>query len=177
VCTKVNFEFQPILTGRLLELRPLRSEDFEPLYSVAADPLIWEQHFQRDRFKKEVFHEFFQTAIASGETLIVIRLPGGEVIGSSRFHGYDPARSEIEIGWSFLGRDYWGGAYNHEMKQLMLQHAFQFVGRVVLLVVPENMRSRRAIEKIGGVHVGFRPDYGGRHSLLYEITRPGAEKA
>jgi RimJ/RimL family protein N-acetyltransferase len=168
------FDFQPTLKGPLLELRPLRSEDFEALYAVASDPLIWEQHFARDRHQRSVFSEFFQKAIESGGALLAIDSMNGEVIGSSRFHGYDPARSEIEIGWSFLARAYWGGAYNRELKQLMLQHAFQFVERVVLLVVPENIRSRRAVEKIGGVHIGLRPDYTGRQSFVYEIIRPRA---
>jgi RimJ/RimL family protein N-acetyltransferase len=55
------------------------------------------------------------------------------------------------------------------MKQLMLRHAFRFVKSVVLLVSPENLRSQRAVEKIGGVRVGSKPDAGGRHSSLYRI--------
>jgi N-acetyltransferase len=94
------------------------------------------------------------------------------VIGSSRFHGYDKEKSEIEIGWTFLARSYWGGIYNREMKQLMLRHAFRFVKRVVFLVGPKNRRSQRAMEKIGGVHVGSRRDASGRESWVYEITAP-----
>jgi Acetyltransferase (GNAT) domain len=91
-------------------------------------------------------------------------------IGSSRFHGHDPEKREVEIGWTFLARSHWGGIYNKEMKQLMLRHAFRFVNRVIFLVGPQNFRSQRAVEKIGGVRVGSRPDGGGRDSFIYEIT-------
>jgi RimJ/RimL family protein N-acetyltransferase len=106
----------------------------------------------------------------SGGTLIAIDGEDGGVIGSSRFHGYDRERSEIEIGWTFLARSYWGGVYNREMKQLMLRHAFQFVNSVVFLVGPRNLRSQRAVEKIGGTRAGSRSDAGGRESFVYQIT-------
>ena len=93
----------------------------------------------------------------------------GEVVGSSRFHGYDAARSEVEIGWTFLARSRWGGTHNREMKDRMLHHAFRFVQNVVFLVDPENLRSRRAIEKIGAVAIGSRPD-GDRMSIAYQIA-------
>lgn len=164
------FELQPILKGELLELRPLQAEDFAALYAVAADPLIWEQHPARDRYQEEVFREFFREALASRGAFLVLDAKTGRVIGSSRFHGYDEAKSEIEIGWSFLARSHWGGVYNREMKQLMLLHAFQFVNTVVFLVGPENWRSRRAVEKIGGVLAGMRRNGAGRESVVYQIT-------
>src|SRR5207249_2815013 len=85
----------------------------------------------------------------------------GQVIGSSRFHGYDESRSEVEIGWTFLSRSRWGGRYNGEMKDLMLRHAFQFVERVTFVVGPNNFRPQRAVTKIGGVRVGTRQDKSG----------------
>jgi len=98
----------------------------------------------------------------------------GEIIGSSRFHGYDEQRGEVEIGWTFLARSYWGGRVNAQLKALMLQHAFRFVGRVVFLVAPDNLRSQRALEKIGAVRAGTRPDASGQDSMLFEIRRPSA---
>jgi RimJ/RimL family protein N-acetyltransferase len=95
------------------------------------------------------------------------------IIGSSRYFGYDPAANEVEIGWSFLARTYWGGRYNGEMKRLMLDHAFAFVDRVVFIIGPENRRSRRAIEKIGGVLEGMRRDDTGRESVVDVIRAPG----
>jgi N-acetyltransferase len=166
------FDLQPVLKGELLELRPLRLEDFPDLYAVASDPLIWEQHPIRDRYKEEVFKGFFREALESGGALIAIDSKGGQVIGSSRFHGYHEEKSEIEIGWTFLARSHWGGMYNKDMKQLMLRHAFRFVNSVVFLVGPQNLRSQRAMEKIGGIRVGSRRDGSGRDSLVYQITAP-----
>jgi RimJ/RimL family protein N-acetyltransferase len=166
----MSFDFQPTLKGELLELRPLRPEDFAELYAVASDPLIWEQHPASDRYKEDVFKVFFREALESGGALITIDARDGRVIGSSRFHGYDEEKREIEIGWTFLARSHWGGVFNREMKRLMLRHAFRFVDSVVFLVGPHNLRSQRAMEKIGGVRVGSRPDATGRDSLVYQIT-------
>jgi RimJ/RimL family protein N-acetyltransferase len=168
----MSFDLQPILRGELLGLRPLRPDDFHDLYAVASDPLIWEQHPSKDRYREEVFKGFFREALESGGALIAIDSKDGRVIGSSRFHGYDKEKSEIEIGWTFLARSHWGGAYNREMKQLMLRHAFQFVNRVIFLVGAQNLRSQKAMEKIGGVRMGSRRDTGGRDSFVFQITAP-----
>ena len=165
------FDLQPVLTGETIELRPLREEDFPALYAVAADPLIWEQHPEPDRWTEPVFREFFRGALESGGALVVIERNDGRVIGSSRFAGYDEAKSEIEIGWTFLARSHWGGRYNREMKRLMLAHGFRFVRRVIFRVGPDNRRSRRALEKIGAVYLGLQPDPRRGHSAVYEITR------
>jgi RimJ/RimL family protein N-acetyltransferase len=166
----MQFELQPHLKGDLVELRPLGPDDFDVLYAVASDPLIWEVHPEPDRYKKEVFRRFFTTAMESGGAFLVIDRRTGDAIGSSRYSHLDPARSEIEIGWTFLARSHWGGRYNREMKRLMLRHAFRFVGSVVFLVGPQNLRSRRAVEKIGGVRAGARTDASGRESFVYRIT-------
>ncbi|HSZ61841.1 MAG TPA: GNAT family N-acetyltransferase [Terriglobales bacterium] len=166
----MSFDLQPSLTGELLALRPLRLEDFDDLYAVASDPLIWEQHPSSDRYKVEVFKTFFHDALESGGAMIAIDSKDGRVIGSSRFHGYDEEKSEIEIGWTFLARSHWGGIYNREMKELMLRHAFKFVNNVVFLIGPQNLRSRKAVEKIGGVRMGSRRDASGRESFVYQIT-------
>jgi Acetyltransferase (GNAT) domain len=110
----MSFDLQPHLQGDLLALRPLRPGDFDDLYQVASDPLIWEQHPARDRYKPEVFKAFFREALDSRGTLIAIDSTDGQVIGSSRFHGYDEKKSEIEIGWTFLARSRWGGAHNRD---------------------------------------------------------------
>jgi N-acetyltransferase len=166
----MSFDLQPFLKGELLELRPLRAADFDELYAVAADPLIWEQHPSSDRYKEEVFREFFREAMESGGALLALDSSDGRVFGSSRFHGYHEERSEIEIGWSFLARSRWGGIYNWEMKRLMLRHAFKFVRSAVFLIGPLNLRSQRAMEKIGGVRIDSRVDDTGRESVVYQIT-------
>ena len=168
------FDLQPTLKGDLLVLRPLREEDFHDLYAVASDPLIWEQHPMQDRYQEEVFTGFFREAMESGGALIAIDSKDGQVIGSSRFNGYDKERSEIEIGWTFLARSHWGGIYNREMKRLMLRHAFRFAESVIFVIGAQNLRSQKAVEKIGAVRVGSRPDGSGVDSLVFQITAPGS---
>jgi RimJ/RimL family protein N-acetyltransferase len=165
----MSFDFQPTLKGELLELRPLRSDDWDGLYAVASDPGIWEQHPVRDRYKEEVFRGFFRESLDSHGALVAIDSTNGTLIGSSRFAGYSEATSEVEIGWTFLARSHWGGAYNSEMKRLMLRHAFRFVNSVVFLIGPQNFRSQRAIEKLGGIRVGVLPDGTGRDAFVYQI--------
>lgn len=169
----MSFDPKPVLRGDLLDVRPLRPTDFDALYQVARDPLVWAQHPVRDRYRRDVFTAFFAESLASGGALAVTS-PAGDLIGSSRFHGYDEQRDEVEIGWTFLARSHWGGPVNGQLKALMLAHAFRFVGRVVFLVDPDNRRSQRALEKIGAVRAGTRPDAAGRHSVLFEIRRPPA---
>ena len=169
------FDLQPWLKGDLLELRPLHAEDFRDLYAVASDPLIWEQHPNKDRYQKEVFEVFFREALESRGALIAVDRKGGRIIGSSRFHGYDEAKSEVEIGWTFLARSHWGGTYNREMKRLMLHHAFKVVNSVIFVVGSNNFRSQRAVEKIGGVRAGTRLDGSGRESLVYRIEASAFE--
>ena len=164
------FDLQPTLKGEFVDLRPLRPDDFDALFAVAADPLIWEQHPQQDRYREDVFRVFFREALESGGALLATDSKDGRVIGSSRFHGYDAARSEVEIGWTFLARSHWGGSYNGDMKRLMLTHAFKFVDYAVFLIGPENRRSQRAVEKIGAVRIGSRTDASGRDSVVYQIT-------
>lgn len=163
------FELQPVLKGNLVELHPLRPEHFPALYAVASDPLIWEQHPNNDRWQEQVFRAFFEQALESGGAFVVIDARDGRVIGSSRYYGYDEERSEVEIGWTFLARSHWGGRHNGEMKALMLEHAFRFVRTVVFLVGPNNLRSQRALEKIGAIRTTTAPSRDPAN-LLYRIT-------
>ncbi|MFO7324596.1 MAG: GNAT family N-acetyltransferase [Pseudomonadota bacterium] len=169
-----SIDRQPHLVSPQLHLRPLRPDDWDPLYAVAGDPLIWELHPASDRWQKPVFRQFFEQALASGGALAAIDPAHGGIIGSSR---YDLARAgpgEVEIGWTFLARRYWGGAMNAVMKRMMLTHAFRYVPRVIFVVGEHNLRSRRAMEKIGGVLtdriVEVPGSTQGRH-VVYAIDR------
>jgi N-acetyltransferase len=172
----VPFHLQPTLRGSLLALRPLRSDDFAALYGVASDPAIWELHPARDRYLEPVFRKFFDNGLASGGALLATDVATGEVIGTSRFDGFDEAAGEVEIGWTFLARSRWGGAFNGEMKRLMLTHAFRHVSRVVFRVGPDNLRSQRALEKVGARRAGRRTDDSGEPRVLFEITRAEFER-
>ena len=175
----MSFDLQPHLKGELLELRPLALGDWDDLFAVASDPLIWEQHPESDRYKEEVFKVFFREALESSGALVVIDHKTQQIIGSTRFYGYDPEKSEIEIGWTFLARKYWGGQYNREMKSLMLNHAFKFVENVVFLIGEKNIRSQKAIEKIGAIRNGIVTRAYGNHpparNLKYVIKKPFTE--
>ena len=163
----MTFDLQPNLKGELVELRPLRPEDWHALFTVASDPLIWEQHPERDRYEKDVFQVFFKEALESGGAFVVTDKSSQQIIGSTRFYGYDPEKSEIEIGWTFLAREYWGGSYNREMKALLLTHAFKFVENVVFFVGERNLRSQKAMEKIGATKIGLvRRTYGNHPPAL-----------
>ena len=150
----MRFDLQPHLKGELLDLRPLATDDWDELFAVASDPLIWEQHPERDRYTENVFRTFFKEALESGGAFAIIDRKSQHIIGSTRFYGYDPEKSEIEIGWTFLARKYWGGRYNAEMKQLLLNHAFKFVESVVFFVGGDNVRSQKAMEKVGAIKSG-----------------------
>jgi RimJ/RimL family protein N-acetyltransferase len=168
--TPSTFELQPTLRGDLVVARPLRAEDYAALYAVAADPLLWEQHPQPDRFREPVFAGFFRDAMASGGALLVTDATTSDVIGTSRFARHDEEARSIEIGWTFLARSHWGGRYNGELKELMLSHAFRFVERVHFVVGPHNVRSQRALTKIGAKRVGWRNRQTGEERCVFEVT-------
>jgi RimJ/RimL family protein N-acetyltransferase len=162
---------QPTLENDLIILRPLRENDFEALYEIAKDPLIWEQHPENNRHERNIFEKFFLDSLESGGSLIAIDSKNNKVIGSSRYNGYSADKEEVEIGWTFLSRSYWGGVYNKEMKKLMLEHAFNYVKSVIFLVGVHNIRSQRAVLKIGGIRIGTRPDDNGNESFVYQIAK------
>jgi RimJ/RimL family protein N-acetyltransferase len=145
----MSFELQPELEGETLRLRPLAEADREALYAVASDPALWALHPAHDRHERPVFDKLFDESIASGGALTVIDKASGAIIGSSRYSFTYAEPGEVEIGWTFLARTHWGGATNRELKRLMLAHAFRFVDRVIFRVGEHNLRSRRALEKIG----------------------------
>lgn len=178
----VTTDLQPTLVGDNLLLRPLTGDDWEAMYAVASDPLLWEVHPAWDRYKEPVFREYFAGAMKSRGALAVIDRASGSIIGGSRYANFVPERNEIEIGWSFLARDYWGGAYNREMKTLMLSHAFRFFDSIRFNIGATNVRSRRAIEKIGARLDG---DYNAEAingvppvlHVIYRLSRDEAETA
>nr|WP_192895906.1 GNAT family N-acetyltransferase [Parerythrobacter lutipelagi] len=174
---------QPVLEGERLLLRPLAADDWDALYAVASDPAVWEQHPFHDRWREDVFRAFFDDALARGGALAVIDKRTDAIIGSSRFQNLldaedDPEeQSSVEIGWTFLAPRYWGKGVNHEMKRLMLTHAFQFVERTDFRVGETNWRSRTALENIGAERTR-RTDlsqYQGKRviHIVYAITREG----
>lgn len=145
--TAINLQ-PAYLQNHLIRLEPLAEDDFERLYLVASDPFIWEQHPQQDRYKREVFGQFFKEALQSQSAFLVFDVKSGHLIGSSRFYDYDAANNSIAIGYTFLAKVYWGGAYNAALKHLMLHYIFDYVNTVIFHIGPNNIRSQRAVLKI-----------------------------
>ena len=171
----LHFDLQPTLSGEIIALRPLKTADFESLYGVASDPLIWQQHPEPLRYQRNVFQGFFAAAIASGGALVATEKKSDKVIGSSRYYDWKPSEREVAIGYTFLARSHWGGETNREMKQLMLDHAFRWAHVVWFHIGKNNWRSRKAIEKIGAKlsHEASRELNGVVHDYaFYKIDAP-----
>lgn len=150
----MNIQLQPTLQNEYVILEPLKESDFEALYKVASDPLVWEQHPNKNRYQREVFRTYFEGAIQSKGAFLVRELQTKEVIGCTRFYDYNAKDNSILIGYTFLGRNYWGGKFNPSMKKLMLEHAFTFVDKVLFHIGANNIRSQTAIQRIGASKIG-----------------------
>lgn len=169
------FELQPSLENEFVKIQPLKESDFEQLYAVASDPLIWEQHPNPDRYKKAVFETFFKGAMQSQGAFLVSDKKTGKLIGSSRFYGFDPKKNSIAIGYTFLAKDHWGSKYNPALKKLMIDHAFRFVDSIIFHVGALNVRSQKAIERLGANKIDeIEMEYYGeanRLNFVYEIRK------
>jgi RimJ/RimL family protein N-acetyltransferase len=165
---------QPALSGDLVRISPMQAQDHDALFEVARDPLIWEQHPARDRYKPEVFRVLFDQGLASGGGLVVRDARTDEVIGSTRFYDHRAAERSVANGYTFLARKCWGGTFNREMKHLLLRHAFGYVDRVWFHIGPDNRRSREAIARIGAKfsHITEKdPAWGFKDQSYYFVDR------
>lgn len=172
----MSVDLQPILENESIVLFPLQEKDFTILYAVAADPEIWRQHPNKDRWKEEVFRTFFEGAVQSGGAFRVIDKTTGSTIGSTRFYDYSPGDRSIFIGYTFYATSYWGKGINPAVKELMLNYIFQFVDSVYFHIGAENIRSQVAISRLGAVKVGEQEvTYFGeapRYNFVYKIQKP-----
>ncbi|MES2764437.1 MAG: GNAT family N-acetyltransferase [Bacteroidota bacterium] len=155
----MSIDLQPLLKNNLISLKPLRETDFEALYAVASDPLIWEQHPDKLRHTRDGFKKYFNSGIASGGAFLICDAASGDIIGCTRYYDHDPAKKQIAIGWTFLAKKYWGGVYNTALKTLMIDYAFTFADTVVFDIGENNMRSRKAVEKLGGIFIKHEDDW------------------
>ena len=166
---------QATLENENVKLVPLNPNDFEELFSVASDPKIWEQHTNKDRYQREVFEKFFQGAIESKGAFKIIDKNTGEIAGSTRFYDYNQDDNSILIGYTFYATKFWGSKLNPQVKKLMLDHIFQFVNKVYFHVGKNNIRSQKAMEKLGAkkldeviVAYAYEPE---RLNVVYEIRK------
>jgi RimJ/RimL family protein N-acetyltransferase len=140
---------QPTLHSPLIKLEPLKASDLDDLYFVGRDPFIWEQHPNSDRYKREVFQKYFDGAIQSNGAFKVVDGEKQKIIGCTRYYDFDEANKSVKIGYTFLAKDYWGGLFNHEMKKLLIDYAFEHVDTIIFEVGSTNLRSIKALRKIG----------------------------
>lgn len=147
------FNFQTILQDNLVLLQPLQVNDFESLFEVASDSSIWEQHPAKERSQRDGFAKFFDEAITTKKAFLIIDKFSNQVIGTSRYNLSKESTKAIEIGWTFLNKNFWGGDYNRHIKNLMLAHAFTHFEVVLFYVDKNNFRSQKAVEKIGGKRI------------------------
>ncbi len=173
--TNQSPDLQPILQNEVVKLVPLRSEDFEALYIVASDPLIWEQHPSKNRYQLPVFENFFKGAIQSKGAFLIYDLACNELAGSTRFYDWEETTKTIIIGYTFFARKFWGTAVNKSTKKLMLDHAFSFADKVQLHVAAINIRSQKAIEKLGAIKISEQAVayFGEKENLnfIYQINK------
>ena len=171
-----NFNLQPdFLENEIIKLIPLEEKHFEELYKVASDPLVWEQHPNKNRYEREVFQNFFEGAIEGKGAFLILDKTTNEIAGSTRFYDYEPENNSIFIGYTFYGRNFWGTGFNPQVKKLMLDYAFQFVDKVRFHIGAENYRSQKAIEKLGAekideINVAYYNEPS-RHNFVYEIRK------
>ena len=167
---------QPVLENDMVMIRPLTEDDFEVLYETASDPKIWEQHPNKNRWKREVFLNFFEGAIQSGGAFLIIDKQSNSVIGSTRYYDYDKKDDSILIGYTFYGASYWGVGYNPSVKSMMLDYIFQFVSKVYFHIGADNIRSQVSIQRLGAIKVDERVvTYFGESpklNYIYKIERP-----
>lgn len=169
------FDIQLALENDTILMLPLEEGDFEALHQVASDPLIWEQHPNKDRWQKEVFRVYFEGAMKSRGAYKIIDKASGQIAGSTRIYDYDEAESSILIGYTFYARTYWGKGVNLAVKSLMLNYLFQFISKVGFHIGAQNVRSQIAIGRLGAQKTGEQEvAYYGESSKLnyiYEIEK------
>jgi RimJ/RimL family protein N-acetyltransferase len=146
--------FQPTIQNKLIIARPLEAADFESLYIAASDPLIWEQHPNKNRYQRPAFENYFKGAMESGGALLVKDAQTNEIIGSSRYSDFDAATNTVSIGYTFFVCSHWGKGYNYALKKGMLDHIFQFVRAVTFYIGAVNKRSQISIERFGAIKTG-----------------------
>ena len=164
--------FQPILQNDLIIAEPLQEAHFDILFQAAADPLIWVQHPNTNRWQRPEFENYFTGAMRSGGAFLVRDAKTNEVIGSSRYSDHDPEKNTVNIGYTFFIRSHWGGGYNYALKNLMLDYIFQYVSAVIFYIGAVNKRSQISLVRFGAVKIGEEETayYGEPAKLDYVYT-------
>ncbi|REC63801.1 N-acetyltransferase [Chryseobacterium pennae] len=170
-----------ILEGTTIELIPLEKEHFEELYAAAADKDLWTL-IPTNASDKTIFYQNYEFSLSERENgnqypFVIRHKETQQLIGSTRFFEIYPSDKKLEIGWTWITKDFWGTTVNLECKLLLLTFCFEILktNRVQLKTKDNNFRSRKAIEKIGGVFEGIlrkdkiQNDGSTRNAVYYSI--------
>jgi RimJ/RimL family protein N-acetyltransferase len=154
-------ELTPVtLEGRHVRLVPLAVEHVPALWEVGNDPDIWRwtlnQPASEEDMRRYVDAALAKRAAGGGLPFATLDAATGRVIGSTRYHNWEPPHPRVEIGYTWISRPWQRTPANTEAKYLMLGHAFETLrlARVELRTDAMNARSRAAIARIGGVEEG-----------------------
>ena len=178
----MNWITHPVtLVGTQVLLQPLEVMHIEKLIHLAKDKRIW-QHYAIDGSDTNKLKSSLETALIEREKgkqypFVIILKNDNKIIGSTRFLDIQAEQKKLEIGWTWLHPDYWGTKVNLECKLLLLTFCFEELKakRVQLKTDENNIRSRKAIEKIGGLFEGIlrndmiRDNGTSRNSAYYSI--------
>ncbi len=172
----MSINIQPTLENEKVILYPLQAQDFEALYLAASNPEIWEQHPNKERWRRDVFQTFFEGALKSKGAFKIVDKSTGNVIGSSRFYDYKDDDKSILIGYTFFTTEFWGKGINHLVKNLMLDYIFQFVSVVNFHIGADNVRSQVSIGRLGITKVAEEEvAYFGEQpklNFIYRVAKP-----
>lgn len=158
-----------LLKGTFVRLEALTQEHVQTLRTLARDFRLWE--YTRTLLIDDTFDEQFDRYIANAfnpefgglQINFVMRdAQTDEVMGMTRYYKMDAVHKRVSIGYTWYAPAYWGKVHNKECKLLLLQYAFETLGyqRVEFEVAHQNLRSQKAVAKIGGVWEGVLRKHG-----------------
>jgi len=171
-----------MLENNVVLLRPLVREDSQALLAAGSYPEIWSYMSTTIEDKSDV-HNFVENALSNKSLMkeypfVIVDKLSGQIIGSTRFMDIDSKHQRLEIGTTWLTPSFWRTAVNTNCKYLLLTYCFEVLGlqRVQIKTDHDNIRSQKAIERIGATKEGvlrnhmIRKDGSTRHTVMYSIT-------
>lgn len=186
---KIWIPYPTVLQGTTIDLLPLEEHHLEELYQASADKELWKQ-VPSDCSDRDTFFAVYKMALEARDRgtqypFVIVDKQTKKLVGSTRFFEMYEADKKLEIGWTWITRDYWGSVVNLECKLLLLTYCFEVLktNRVQLKTKDDNIRSRKAIEKIGGVFEGIlrkdkiQNDGTTRNAAYYSILNDEWESA
>lgn len=167
----VRMKIQPItLTGNHVHIVPMAAEHVEELFAAGNHDQIWD-YMPMEVEQPADMERLVQEALTSRETgesfpFVIQSTTSGRLVGSTRFLDISLVNRNLEIGWTWLSPEVWRTPINTECKYLLLKHCFETLAmlRVQIKTDGRNIRSQKAIERIGGIREGVLR----RNRIMYD---------